>query len=64
METDIYGYLYGNFRVIVFASKVRNMIPIETKDHRNVEIFKNKISKLQPNNSDRKLFQENLHKIG
>ena len=47
-----------------FASKVWSMIPIEIKDSSSVEMFKNKISKWEPNNSDCKLCQNYLHRIG
>ena len=47
-----------------FASKVWSMIPIEIKDSSSVEMFKNKISKWEPNNCDCKLCQDYLHRIG
>ena len=40
------------------------MIPIEIKNYSTIEIFKTKISKLEPNDCDCKVCQDYLHRIG
>ena len=47
-----------------FASKIWSMILIEIKNPATVEMFKSKISNWEPNNSDCKLCQVYLHRIG
>ena len=46
-----------------FASKVWSMVPIEIKNFWSVEMFKNKISKGEPNDCDCKLCHNYLHGI-
>ena len=43
-----------------FASKILNVIHIEIKKSSAVEIFKNKISKWEPNDCDSKFYQDYL----
>ena len=47
-----------------FASNVWSMIPIEIKNFSTVGMFKNKVSKWEPNDCDCKLCQVYLHRLG
>ena len=47
-----------------FASKVWSMTPIEVKNSSSVEMFKNKISRWEPNDCGCKLCQDKLYSIG
>ena len=47
-----------------FGSKVWTMATIEIKNPSTVEMFKNKISKWEPNDCNCKLCHDYLHRIG
>ena len=47
-----------------FASKVWSILLIEIKNSSTVKMFKNRISRWEPNDSECKLCQDYLHRIG